>query len=494
MMGLFAPLGSQAAVSISNIQISNSNPTPGSVVAVTITYCETANVTPYWLVAVNPSSNTIQACPAANQYFLVDSNTTPTGVSVVSGTQDDSTATGNGWAGVPVPNTPPACPYTQIFNVTIPSTLSAGAYNLDVSAGDYYVQCNSGSVAHTSTVINIPYPPANVSLVKIADGTSPNDGNLVLFRIDYTYGNTGPVTITDNIPANVSLVSPTASAISPGGSLAGSTITWVLPASLPTVTGEVWFLTQVNGGVAAGTAITNQASATSAATGSVTSNTAQANVGEAGFTLTKSEMPINATLNPGDVVTYALAYQISGLNLDLYDSYDNDTNGTTNAGTKGYDGTGYNYNTTGGTGTFTTQSDAQGNHYINAFTGGGQNSNYPALLRQSPNISLCSGDFMVEGDMEIPPGYDSGGDATMVVAFDPGTQEGYMLGMSLDSGPGNFFVQENNGPGNVSFPGTATNATIGTSITAGVWYTAEALVTGTGPITIQAKIWPRGTT
>ncbi|HET9869305.1 MAG TPA: hypothetical protein VFR02_02240, partial [bacterium] len=334
------------------------------------------------------------------------------------------------------------------------SALSAGNYSFVVQGAEDYTTCgNYQSADHFN--FSVPYPPPNLSLVKIADGTSPNDGNLVLFRIDYTYGNTGssPVTITDTIPANVSLVTPTTSAISPGGSLAGSTITWILPASLPTVTGEVWFLTQVNGGVAAGTAITNQASAASSATGSVTSNVAQANVGEAGFTLTKSETPNNATLNPGDIVTYGLTYQISGLNLQLYDSYDNDTTGTTNGSVKAYDGTtGYTYNTTGGTGTFTVQTDPQGNHYIEAYTGTGQNGNYPALLRNSPNVSLCSGDFMVEGDMEIPKNYDTGGDATMVVAFDPGTQEGYMLGMSLDNGPGNFFIQENNGPGNVSFP------------------------------------------
>src|SRR5579885_1873502 len=131
---LLAPSLAWASVSISSISISNSNPIPGTVVAVTVVYCETANTTPFWLVALNPSSTTIQSCPTANQVLLVDGGTSPTGVSVVSSSQDDaSDPGGNGWAGVAVPNTPPPCTYTQVFNVTIPTTLNAGAPKLDVS-------------------------------------------------------------------------------------------------------------------------------------------------------------------------------------------------------------------------------------------------------------------------------------------------------------------------------------------------------------------------
>src|SRR5581483_8258849 len=210
----------------------------------------------------------------ANQVLLVDGGTAPTGVSVISSFQDDlSDPGGNGWAGVPVPNTPPACPYTQVFNITL------------------------------------PYPPPNLSLVKIADGSTANPGDLVLFRLDYVYGNTGPVTITDSIPAGTTLAAPTG-AISPGGTLSGSTITWVFPASLPSASGEAWFLTKVNAGVAAGTVLTNTASAGSASTGTVNSNQAQVNIGVGGFTLMKSQS--SASLNSGNTVTYTLNYQVSG--------------------------------------------------------------------------------------------------------------------------------------------------------------------------------------
>ncbi|HJT25020.1 MAG TPA: hypothetical protein VJ873_10610, partial [bacterium] len=142
-----------AGVTISNIAVSSSSPSPGSVVGVTITYCESANTTPFWLVALNPNSTTLQSCPAAGQVFMVDSNTSPTGTSPVNGTQSDTSPTGNGWSGIAVPNSPPPCPYTQVFNVTIPGGTPPGPINLVVAAGDYFVQCNGGIVAQTSTVL-----------------------------------------------------------------------------------------------------------------------------------------------------------------------------------------------------------------------------------------------------------------------------------------------------------------------------------------------------
>src|ERR1039458_4219330 len=90
------------AVTITSIAVSNSNPSPGSVVGVTVVYCENANTTPNWLVALNPNNTTFQGCPAANQVFLLDANTTPTGVGTVSGNQNDLSPPGNGWAGIAV--------------------------------------------------------------------------------------------------------------------------------------------------------------------------------------------------------------------------------------------------------------------------------------------------------------------------------------------------------------------------------------------------------
>ncbi|HEY5037756.1 MAG TPA: hypothetical protein VIJ93_01645, partial [bacterium] len=47
---------------INTIAVSNSSPNPGSVIGVTITYCAGANIVPFFMVALNPSSTTLQAC------------------------------------------------------------------------------------------------------------------------------------------------------------------------------------------------------------------------------------------------------------------------------------------------------------------------------------------------------------------------------------------------------------------------------------------------
>ncbi len=489
-----------AQVTINSISISNNNPAPGSVVAVTVVYCANANVTPYWLVALNSSSTTIQSCPAANQVLLVDGGTTPTGVSSVSSSQDDaSDPGGNGWAGVPVPNTPPPCPYTQVFNVTIPTNLSGGTYNLDISAGAYYVQCAGGVLSTATTTVTLPYPPANITLVDVADGSSANPGDLVLFNVNYTYVNTGPVTITETIPGGTALAA-TSGSISPGGTLNGSTITWVLPATLSPQSGAVWFLTKVNSGVASGTIITNTATATSSTAGTVTSNEAQVNIGVGGFTLLKSES--ETSLSSGQTVTYTLSYQVSGESLQVDDNYDNQTTGTSNGSIQGYDGTGYTYTNTGGMGGFTVEPDpaGSGNNAIQACAYSTCNSgttvnNFPTLLRNLPVVNLCN-NFMVEGSMYIPTGAAPGADATMVIADNlkaPGVNDAYMVGISIDCGPGNLFIQKNSSEtGTVTFPATPCDSSIGTTITYGVWYTVKVLVTyNAGVLNFQAKVWPQ---
>ncbi|HJT25669.1 MAG TPA: hypothetical protein VJ873_13925, partial [bacterium] len=491
-----------AQVTINSISVSNSNPAPGSQISVTVVYCANANVTPYWLVAINMTSTTIQSCPAANQNLLVDGGTSPTGVSNVTSTQDDaSDPGGNGWAGVPVPNSPPPCPYTQVFNVTIPANLNGGTYHLDVSAGAYFVQCSSGVVSSATATLTLPYPPPNISLVETADGSTASPGDLILFRIDYTYVNTGPVTVTATIPAGTSLAAATG-AISPGGTLNGSTITWVLPSSQPFQSGEVWFLTKVNAGVSAGTVITNSSTASSSTAGTVTSNQAQVDIGFGGFTLTKSESP--AIVTSGSTATYVLNYQVSGESLQQDDTIDNNPVGTSNAAIQGYDGTTSVYTNTGGMGGFTVEPDpsGSGNNVIRACASGtcdssGTVGNYPTLLRSGPPVNLCS-DFMVEGDLYIPTTSASGADATMVIADNlsaPNVNDAYMVGISLDCGPGNLFIQKNNSAANqVTDLTTPCNSSIGTTITAGVWYTVKVLVTyNAGALTFVAKTWPRGT-
>jgi hypothetical protein len=466
-----------AQVTISGVTVSNTSPSPGSVIGVTITYCDTANKTPFFLVSLNPNSTTMQACPAAGQILLVDGGTSPTGVSSVTSTQADSTDPGgNGWAGVAVPNTPPPCPYTQIFNVTIPSSLTGGGtYNLIVAAGDYFVQCNGGIVATTYVPLSLPLPAASVSVSKGAEGPTAAPNGLILFNISYTAVNSHNVGLSDTVPANTSLIS-----VSSGGSVAGSSVTWSLGDIGSQVSGTAWMLVRVNSGTADGTVINNTAIISGNETGPQNSNTATSTVTVPKLQLTKSESASTGAI--GDNVTYALSWTAVNQGLQDFDSYLNDSVGTTGGSIQGYDGTSY---TQIGGGTFTV-SNLSTSNYINANAGGG----FPLLLRSAPTQDFCQG-MTVEGDMEIPFSDPTGSDATMVIAYNvsAGVTQAYMIGMSLDNGPGNIFLQKNNGT-SVTDP-VAMAAAIPQI---GVWYTAKAALTySAGSLTIQGKIWATGT-
>lgn len=473
------PVQAYAGASISNVSVSNTNPAPGAVIGVTVTYCETANTTPYFLVALNPNSTTMQSCPAAGQLLLVDQCTGNTGTSPINSTQADSSDTcgGSGWAGVAVPNSPPPCPYTQIFNVTIPSSLTGGGtYNLIVAVGDYYVQCGGGIVTTAYVPLTLPLPAASVSVSKTAEASTTSPNGLILFNISYTAVNSHNVGLSDTVPPNTSLV-----AVSSGASVSGSAVTWNLGDIGAEITGTAWMLVRVNSGTADGTVINNTATISSDETGSQTSNVASSTVMVPKLQLTKSESASTAAI--GDGVTYALSWEAVNQGLQDFDSYLNDTVGTAGNSIQGYDGTGY---TQIGGGTFTVASGTNG-YYVNANAGGG----YPLLLRTAPTMDFCQG-MTVEGDMKIPMGDPSGSDATMVIAYNvnAGVTQAYMIGMSLDNGPGNIFLQKNNGA-------SVTNpfVTAAAIPQVGVWYTAKAALTySAGSLTIQGKIWATGTT
>ncbi len=203
----------------------------------------------------------------------------------------------------------------------------------------------------------------------------------------------------------------------------------------------------------------------------ISTDTASVTVGP-GFTIAKSES--SATLNPGQNITYTLAYSHSGQSLQLFDSYDNDSVAPPPPanGIQGFDGTLY----TGSAGvSFTVASDSQNNHYIIAqacpgLAIGVTCNTFGTLLRNGPTVNICTG-YTVEGNMYIPVGDQQGSDAHMVIAAS-GTNA-YMVGISLDNFPGNFFLQKNNA-GTVANPVTLLNNQIATTITAGVWYTVES--------------------
>lgn len=498
---------------------STTSPSLGSTMYVTVTVADSLNYSttdnrPQIMAAIisgTGHSTLNSSCSTAGQYLVVDNNVTGTNHIASGPGQYDQTSGATGVNTAYPTYVEPglaSCAangsVTAVWPIYIDSSfLASGSYSFVVVAAEDYITCSTAPQSSAAFNFTVPFPPPGITLAKIADGSTASANDLVLFRIDYNYVNTGPVTITDTIPANVTLVSGSG-AISPGGTKSGSTISWVLPSTLSPQSGEVWFLTRVNSGVASGTVITNTASGSSATAGTVTSNVAQVDIGSGGFTLLKSQSA--SALNNGNTVTYTLNYEVSGMSLQVFDSYDNIGTGSTAslgcANAWGFDSTNYCYANSGGMGGFTMQTDALGNHYIQGCAysvcdSSVTNGNFPTLLRGGPAINLCN-DFMVEGDMKISSGASAGGDATMIIADNTavgGVDDAYMLGISVDCGPGNFFLQKNNqsGGGTVSFPKTLCNSSIGTTITAGVWYTAKVLVTYSGgQLMFQAKVWPQG--
>ncbi len=385
--------------------------------------------------------------------------------------------------------------------MTVPINVAVGGtYNVIVAAGGYTdLRCGAAPLNSVSIPVTIPLPPPAISAVKDVEenGATVNPGDLLLFPINYSFVNTNDFQITDTVPPNTTLVStgpPGTESGAVSGSGPGSGVTWSLGNATTQTTGEVWMLVRVNSGGSgpvSGTVIPNTASLTSSDfTTPISTNTAAVTVGP-GFAITKSES--SASLNPGQNITYTLAYSHSGQSLQLFDSYDNDPVNTAGSAIQGFDGIPY----TASSGvSFTVASDTQNNHYIIAQACPGMAmgvtcNTFGTLLRNGPTVNICTG-YTVEGNMYIPVGDQQGSDAHMVIASSGANA--YMVGISLDSYPGNFFLQKNTAV-TVTNPVTMLNNQIGTTITAGVWYTVEAQITYAGGFpNVCAKVWPTGGT
>lgn len=479
-----------SGISIISGNISATSVTLGQTVTVTLVYEQTGGWNQvYFLGAFNSNGTLLQGCNTSGQDFVIYSG--------APGNGDSPNANGDappgGWLAHPG-GTGPA---TQVFNVTIPGSLTPGTpYNLIIGASGCDAKCSDlGNMEweEFSPPVTAAVPPANFTISKRVEASTVAQGSLVLFSIDYSFVNTNNFVITDTLPANTTGFV----AVSPGGVNGATGVTWNLGNTVGPKTGTVWFLCSVGPGTN-GTLISNTASASSNEVGAKNSNTVAATFAAPNLTLTKSQSSANVAA--GTDVTYTLQWVADGVNLQAFDSYGNDTAPTSTSdgsNVTGFDGTGYtNIPSGGGTGTWQILSDpATGEHYVSATTpystSGGQ---YPLLLRDTPGLSLCT-PFMVEGDMQIPssaPGAGTGADAHMVIAYtvNAGVTEAYMAALSLDSGPNYLFIQKNNG-GTVTSSGTNTPNVIPSS---GQWFTMKVMVTpSAGSLTFQAKIWAKGT-
>jgi hypothetical protein len=493
-----------SGLAISSLTASTTSAAPGQNISVTVIYTQSMNWNQvYFLGGFNLNQTTFQACNTANQDFVIYAGAPG------NGNSPNAAGDTTGYK-VTIGTSAPA---TQIFTITVPASLNAGStYNFIVGASGCDAQCGDlGNMETESHIgISIAVPPPGLTFSKTAEGNTANVGDLVLFRMDYTYVNNGPITITDTLPAEVAPTTANGAEVSPGGTVTGQAVTWILPFSTIPQSGYVWVLTKVVSG-AVGTEITNTANATSP---SVTVPSASANVEIGGkFQISKSESA--TTLAAGSNITYTVTYSIGGTSLQTSDSYLNNTvgNSTTASGSEnvitGYDGT--DYTSSGNLNTWKVGNSSSEGNYIDVQTQAGVNttSDYETLLRNSPNAPLCTnGTYIVEGDIDIPSMLQngttpngSGQDGSLVLAVNPtataGTNYGLVLILSQDKNPAYLSLQADNALttyGTVASTNTFQSASMNNLVEYDTWYTVKAQITNNGgTITVNAVVWPIGT-
>jgi len=351
----------------------------------------------------------------------------------------------------------------------------------------------------TSTQTQQVVPPANsLTLAKRAEGVLQSVGDLVLFSVDYSYGN-GPLTITDAIPGggDLSLVSIGPVSItggtvnSPAIGATSGTVTWTFPTSTYTKTGTVWMLLQMTTSMASGTVITNTANGTSGSNDQASS--ASVTVGGASISVQKMESISSLSKQPGDTgtITYYLNYQVNGDQLKAYRPFDD-----TATGTYGNSGPPAGWKllpyTNGDNGTWTiTDPYGTGDRIL---TGAAQTASYPALLLDDPNpsnVQICTG--IVEADVFINPGTYPGSDG-LVILRDNGQADGnhefYSLILSIDTAPADGYIAIQKCAGSSCSWNGASSAII---INGNTWYRTKTYMTTNGTdYTFQSKVWQVG--
>lgn len=206
--------------------VSDLEPVPGSNLSITVLYNETETyTTPYFIVGITPATNTTLICPAANQYLLVDSTSGSNGKNLMTSTTQDTTDPGNGWPGVGTLGTP-AVLYIQVWNVTLPTTLPPGNYNIVVEENGFAVGCSSayGTVPNTHRTITVSYPTSTPTFTSTSTTTpTATNTSTVMWTSTFTPTPTATGTPTSTNTNTPSLTStPTMTATIPTGIFSGT--------------------------------------------------------------------------------------------------------------------------------------------------------------------------------------------------------------------------------------------------------------------------------
>ncbi|MFP4466025.1 MAG: T9SS type A sorting domain-containing protein [Candidatus Goldiibacteriota bacterium] len=445
--------------------VSPASPAAGDLVTVDFTYSNAANPhnSNYFCAAVSVYQ-TIQGSNTQGQTFKVNEN----GINVGNTGEGDAAVDG----GYNMNDGDGSAAKSGSFTFNIPSTLEGGTYYIVIGGRQDWVDTGSALPASEDYYeINIPLPPPECTISKIAEGTSVQPGDYILYSIDYSYINGTNLVITDTVPDYCTLVEQSPGGVS-SGAASGSTLTWTHPDSLSgRVRGRVWFFVEVDTTAPVGAVIDNTAQWTMDEIPEGGASNQASVVIDPPFELVKSQSVDSA--QEGDTITYSFDFDISGLSLKSYDSFDENIDGFFSTG-----------------GTFEWAADADGGGYLKSPTQGA--GNYPHFLRNEP-ADFCTG--MIIADVWIGDELNAGSDNwdALIVFRDNGLAgtngRAYGAGISADGIPHSVYLQEVNPDYNVR---AGSNAITVSSMS---WYTIKILVTnaGSGEVNVKIKAWPRGT-
>ena len=222
---------------------------------------------------------------------------------------------------------------SKTLTLTLPDLDPADSYEITYPVEVFTLAGNPPSLINTATITaaevetsnsnntsSVGVPTANntdVGIYKsaIVNSNSPKPGDQITYTLDYRNDGSNAaesVTITDDVPANTSLVS---GSITGGGLESGDTITWNLGTINSQESGSVGFTVTIDNLLPAGTsAITN-----SAAIGTTSDDVVSTNDNSSVITALSAQPDLVITKSdgrtqvlPGDAVTYFITYLNSG--------------------------------------------------------------------------------------------------------------------------------------------------------------------------------------
>ncbi len=503
--------------SITGVTINPPNPALGQPFNLSIQMCLDEYNTPNELVVAASTSSAFQNPGINGQVFLLSS----LGVDVHSSNPNNAS---NGYVDFGCHLTQPtpfvtnctdcagsyAMSVTESYNLTMPSAAElgsqcGGASTIYLQIGSYsfyfynttWTSLYNGACGAYETSWALPAPPANsITLSQRAEGELQSVGDLVLYSIDYSYGN-GPLTITDSLPGsgNLSLATYGPLSITGGtitapalGSTSG-TITWNFPNSTTTKQGTVWLLMKMTTAISAGTQVQNTASA---ASGSNNMNSsAIVTAGQPAVSVQKFESASALTAMAGNsaTITYYLNYEVNGDQMKAFRAFDDTALGAYTS----LPPSGWKFIPSGADNGTWTISDFCGTG-DRVLWGAAQTNSYPALLLDDPapsNVQICTG--LVEADVLINPGSDPGADGLVILRSNGLTGNlnySYSLLLSLDTAPANGYISiQKCSAGTCSWYAPETTF----PITGNTWYRTKTNMTVSGnDYVFQYKIWQVG--